>query len=141
MCSFLFCHTYIGDFHRTHINVYGCNAILAEFALAHSNVSLFSLYVLGVIHYAGGCFTKVSRALQNNLSKKHNTRNHIYGENFKLKLCACAQSMALGTRTKFQLEICITSLISAIHKFRENILESSRNVSETTPWALRGTKS
>ena len=42
--------------------------------------------------------------------------------------------MALGTRTKFQLEILIGSGISAIHKIRENILESSRNVSETTPW-------
>ena len=46
----------------------------------------------------------------------------------------CAQSMALGTHTKFQLEILIRSTISAIHKFRENILESSRNISETTPW-------
>ena len=81
----------------------------------------------------GGCFTNVPRALQNNLAKIHNTRNHIYDQNFKLKLCTCAQSMALGTRTKFQLEILITSTISAIHKFRENILESSRNVSETTP--------
>ena len=75
---------------------------------------------------AGGCFTNVSRALQNNLAIIHNTRNHIYGENFKLKLCTCAQSMAL----------LITSTISAIHKFRENILESSWNVSETTPWSL-----
>ena len=33
----------------------------------------------------------------------------------------------------FQLEILIKSNISAIHKFWENILESSRNVSETTP--------
>ena len=81
-----------------------------------------------------GCFTNVSRYFQNNLTKKHNTRNHIYGENFKLKLCTCAQSMALGTRTKFQLDIIITSTISEIHKFRENILESSRNVSETPPW-------
>ena len=84
----------------------------------------------------GGCFTNVSRALQNNLAKIHNTRNHIYDQNFKLKLCTCAQSMALGTRTKFQLEILITSTNSAIHQFRENILESSRNVSETTPWNL-----
>ena len=60
------------------------------------------------------------------------TINVIY-ENFKLKLCMCAQSMALGTRTKFRLEILIRSTISAIHKFRENILESSRIVSETTP--------
>ena len=49
----------------------------------------------------------------------------------------CAQSMALGTHKKFQLEIIIRSTISAIHKFRKNILESSRNVSETTPWCCR----
>ena len=81
----------------------------------------------------GGCFTNVSQAPQNILAKIHNTRNHIYGENFNLKICTCAQSMALGTRTKFQLEILIQSTNSAIHKFQENILESSRNVSETTP--------
>ena len=82
----------------------------------------------------GGCFTNVSRALQNNLAKIYKARNDIYGENFKLKLCTCDQSMALGTRIKFQLEIFIKRTISAIHKFRENILESLRNISETTPW-------
>ena len=41
---------------------------------------------------------------------------------------------ALGTHTKFQLEILIRSTVSAMHKFQENILESSRNISETTPW-------
>ena len=81
----------------------------------------------------GGCFTNVSRALQNNLAKIYNASNHICGENFKLKLCTCAQSMALGTQTKFQLEMLIGSAISATHKFRENILKSLRNVSETTP--------
>ena len=84
-----------------------------------------------------GCFTNVSQAPQNILAKIHNTRNHIYGENFNLKICTCAQSKALGTRTKFQREIIITSTICAIHKFRENFLESSRNVSETTPWCLK----
>ena len=84
----------------------------------------------------GDCFTNVSQALQNNLAKIYNASNHIYGENFKLKLCTCAQSMALGTRTKFQFEMLIGSAISATHKFRENILESSQNVSETTPWFL-----
>ena len=39
--------------------------------------------------------------------------------------------MALGTRTKFQLEILIRSTILVIYKFRENVLESSRNISET----------
>ena len=81
----------------------------------------------------GSRFTNVSRALQHNLAKIHNTRNHIYGKNFKLKLCMCAQSHALGIHTKFQLEILARSTISAI-QFQENILESSRNVSETTPW-------
>ena len=42
-------------------------------------------------------------------------------------------SMDLGTRTKRQLEMRIWSTISAIHTCRENILESSRDVSETTP--------
>ena len=85
------------------------------------------------LHHPGGCFTNVSQALQNNITKIHNTKNHNYGENFKHKLRSCAQNIALGTRTKFQLEIRITSTISAIHKFRENTLESSRKVSETTP--------
>ena len=85
------------------------------------------------INGSGGCFTNVSRALQNNFAKIYNASNHMYGENFKLKLCTCAQSMALGTRTKFQIEMLIGSAISVTHKFRENILESSRNVSETPP--------
>ena len=80
-----------------------------------------------------GCFTNISWALQNILAKINNIRYHIYGENFKLKLRTCAQSLiALGTRTKFKLKILIKSTIPAIHKFRENMLESSRNFSETT---------
>ena len=72
----------------------------------------------------GGCFTDVSRTLQNNLAKIYNARNSIYAENFKLKICTCAQSMALGMRTNFQCEIHIRGTISVIYKFRENILES-----------------
>ena len=49
----------------------------------------------------------------------------------------CAQSMALGTRTKFQLEILTINVISGIVYFREIILESSRNVSETTLWSTK----
>ena len=89
-----------------------------------------------IFRITGGCFTNVSRDLQNNIAKIHNTRKHIDDENFKLKLCTCAQSMALGTHTKCKLEIFIRSTISAIHKFRENILESMRNISETTTWPL-----
>ena len=67
--------------------------------------------------------TNASWALENKLSKICNAFNHIYGDNFELKHCMCAQSMALGTHTKFQLEI-PKSTISAIHTFRDNILES-----------------
>ena len=83
---------------------------------------------------SGGCFTNVSRALQNILSKFVCCRNRGSCEHFKLKLCLCAQSHALGTCTKFQLEILTINVITAILYFREIILESSRNVSETTPW-------
>ena len=73
------------------------------------------------------------QVLQNNLMKIYNATNYNYGENFKLKLCICVQSMALGTCTKLWLEILIRSMISDIHKFPENILESSLNIIETAP--------
>ena len=82
----------------------------------------------------GVCFTNISRALQDILLKFVYCRNRSSYENFKLKLCTCAQSMALGTRTKFQFEILTINVISSIVYFREIILESSWNVSETTPW-------
>ena len=90
----------------------------------HQPITYIKLKIRKIRKSPGGCFTNVSRALENNIAKIYNTRNHIYGENFKL---------ALDTHTMLQLEILIRSTISAIHTFRENILESSRNVSETTP--------
>ena len=81
----------------------------------------------------GGCFTNASRALQNILSKFVYRRNRTSYENFKLKLCMCAQSHALGTHTKFRLEILTLNAISSIVDFREIILESSLNVSEIPP--------
>ena len=48
---------------------------------------------------------------------------------------------AMGTRTKFQSEILIQSTDFTIHKFRENISESSQNVSETPPGTLSCFKS
>ena len=70
-----------------------------------------------------GCFTKLLRVFYNDLAKIHNARNHIYGVNFKLNLCMFAQSMSLGARLSFQLELLISNMISAMPKFRENILE------------------
>ena len=46
----------------------------------------------------------------------------------------CAQSLALGTRTNFQIEILTINVISGVVYYRENILGSSRYVSETAPW-------
>ena len=90
-----------------------------------------------LLQRSGGCFTNVSRALQDIPSKLVYCRNRISYENFKLKPCTCAQSPALGTRTKFQLEILTINVISGMIYFREIILESSRNVSETTPRCCR----
>ena len=59
----------------------------------------------GLSEVQGGCFTNVSQALQDILSKFVYCRNHTSYENFKLKFCMCAQSMALDTHTKFQLHI------------------------------------
>ena len=89
---------------------------------------VLSLGHICVLHWPGTRFTNVSRALQNNLAKIHNARNHICVENSKLKLCT-----NVCPKHGFQLEILIRSTISAIHKFRLYIMESSRNVSETTP--------
>ena len=74
---------------------------------------------------SGGCFTNVSRALQDILSKFVYRRNRTSHENFKLKLCMCAQSHALGAHTNFQLEILTINVISGIVYFRKIILESS----------------
>ena len=57
-------------------------------------------------------------------------------ENFKLKYCTCVQSYALDTHTEFRLEIFTINVISGIVHCCETILESSRNVSEATPWIL-----
>ena len=46
--------------------------------------------------------------------------SHIYVENFKLKLCMRAQSHALGTHTKFQLEIVTIRVISGIVIFLQH---------------------
>ena len=104
-------------------------------ALAGTTVLVLCQVVksLLLISRSGDCFTNVSRALKNILSKFVYCRNRTSYENFKLKLCSCAQSHALGTRTKFQLEILAINVITGIAYFRKIILESSRNVSETTP--------
>ena len=48
------------------------------------------------------------------------------------------KAIALGTCTKFQLEILIINVISGIVYFNEIILESYWNVSEAFPRSLSG---
>ena len=76
---------------------------------------------LSPIQCPGMCNTTTFQALQNILSKLVYCRNHISYENFKLKLCMCAQMTILGTRTKFQLEILTINVISGIVYVRKNI--------------------
>ena len=78
-------------------------------------------------------FTNILWARQDILSKIVYSINHTSYDNFKLKLCKCAQSHALGTSTKLQLEIINKNMNSGIVYFCEIILESSRNICETTP--------
>ena len=79
----------------------------------------------------GGCFTNISQALQDILSKLLHGKNCTSYENFKPKFFH-----ALGTYTRFKLEILTINVISVIVYFREIILKSSQNVSETTPWLM-----
>ena len=51
----------------------------------HRN-SMWHICSLVYTQESGGCFTNLSQALQNNLTRIYNARNHIYGENCKLKI-------------------------------------------------------
>ena len=84
-----------------------------------------------------GCFTNILQALQHNLAKIYYARNHIYDENFKLKVGAWDQIMASDKRTNFQLEILTKTSISAIHNFRENVLWAREMLVKNSPGSLR----
>ena len=90
----------------------------------------------------GRCFTNVSRALQNILWNFVYCRNRTSYANFKLTLCTCAQSMALGTRTKFQLEIITINVISSIIYFRETVWRARETLVKQPPglisWVMCG---
>ena len=88
--------------------------------------------------WPGECFTNVSLALQNILSKFVYFKYLTSDESFKLKLCTCAQSMGWGRHTTFKLEILTRSAVSGIVYFRKIILESSRNVMKQSPGVSMG---
>ena len=70
---------------------------------------------------SGGCFTNVSRVLQNIPSKIAYCRYCTSYNNFKFKLCTCAQSHMY----KFQLEKLIINVFSGIVYFHMIMFESS----------------
>ena len=88
----------------------------------------------------GGCFTNVSQALQNILSKFVYCGNRASYENFTLKLCTGAQSMALGTRTKFQLEIHTINVFSGVVYFRKLFWRARKTLEQQPPEPLSCTK-
>ena len=90
-----------------------------------------NLVIQGVVSLT---FCELSKKI---LSKFVYCTNSTYDENFNLKLRTCNQCLALGTRTHFQIEILTINVISRVVYFRQNILGSSRNVSETAPWLER----
>ena len=114
--------------------LYRINSLPTCFMMVNPLTTNNRALIICLDQQTGGCFTDVSRALQKFFSKFVYCTNSTCDENFKLKLCTCAQSKALGTRTNFQIEILTINVISGVVYFRENILGSSRNVSETTPW-------
>ena len=67
----------------------------------------------------GGLFHR--KLSKNILTKKYKAGNHLYGESLKPKSRVRAQSMSLGTHTKFQLETLTRSMTSALHKLQEDI--------------------
>ena len=77
---------------------------------------------MSVVYMYQGGFTNVSQALQDILSEFLCCTNRPSYEKSKLKLCMCAQSHALGTRTKIQLEILTVNVISGIMYFREKLI-------------------
>ena len=119
---------------RTPPNILPTDTHIVTCEEIHSNIDIA---IISRCDGPGGCFTNVSRALQIFLSKFVYRKNRTSYENFKLKLCMCAQSHALGTHTKFQLEILTINRIFGIVYFRKISLESSRNVSETAPRCLK----
>ena len=75
----------------------------------------------GLLLTPGGVVSLTFHELSKIISRKiYNDRNHIYGESFRLKVSAW------NSHKKYEF--------STIHTYPENILESSRNVNETSRW-------
>ena len=74
--------------------------------------------------WTGGCFTNVSRAPQNILAKIHNTRNHIYCENFNLKICTCAHVQSFSLKFSSQvLFVQYTNFERIVWRARERLVK------------------
>ena len=102
----------------------------------HGKTALFGkLFTTSLVHYWGqglGVVSLTFRELSKIISRKYT----IPEITFIVGIWSWNFVHALGTCSKFQLQILIRTTVSAINKFQENILESLRNVSETTPCCL-----
>ena len=81
----------------------------------------------------GYYFTNVLRALQNNLAKIYNARNHIYGENFKLKFVHANKASLWAPIQSFSVKFSWGVWFLQYTNFEVIFLKNSRNVSETPP--------
>ena len=71
-----------------------------------------------------------------NNNENHTTttaKNNNNNDNNMKQVSISSERNALGIRSKVQLDIININVISGIEYFREMILKSSRNFSETTP--------
>ena len=77
-----------------------------------------------------GCYHFENQLLQNILSKFVHCKNN---ENFKLKLCTCAQSHAFGTHTKCQLEIIIIMWFLTLYIFTRLLWRARETLMKQPP--------
>ena len=95
-------------------------SLLKHICITHLQWFSAMRYKKNKLEMAWGVFHQRFTFLQNILLKFVYCRNPISYENFKLKLCCCAQS-----HTKFELEILTINVITGIVYFHKIILESS----------------
>ena len=108
-----------------------------QYQVTTTHNKVWTMYIIPVMHCPCYCSLGVVSLMFHELSKIISRKYTMPQITFTARISSWKfVSVWTGfghTCTNFQLEILIRSTISAIHKFRENILESSRNVSETTP--------
>ena len=81
-----------------------------------------------------GVVSQTFRELSKIISQKYAMPESIFMVKISNQNCTCAQSMVLGTRTQFQLEILTRSAISVIHKISQEVRFLQYTNSERIFW-------